>query len=138
MTLPALQSLHQGYHAGFGHRDFMITGINHITLAVRDVERAFHFYRELLGFKPLCKWPRGAYFLVGDTWFCLNEDAQRNPSTDYTHVAFSVEQKDFAAMVKRLEDAGIESFKKNSSEGDSFYFTDPDGHKLEIHVGNWK
>jgi hypothetical protein len=27
-------------------------------------------------------------------------------------------------------------WKSNRSEGDSFYFLDPDGHQLEAHVGS--
>lgn len=30
----------------------MITGVNHITLSVRDVEQSFAFYSEVLGFRP--------------------------------------------------------------------------------------
>lgn len=30
----------------------MITGINHITLSVSNVDRSFAFYAEVLGFTP--------------------------------------------------------------------------------------
>jgi catechol 2,3-dioxygenase-like lactoylglutathione lyase family enzyme len=43
----------------------MITSMNHITLAVKDLEKSFAFYRDILGFKPLVKSDGGAYFLVG-------------------------------------------------------------------------
>jgi catechol 2,3-dioxygenase-like lactoylglutathione lyase family enzyme len=57
-------------------------------------------------------------------------------SSDYTHVAFDVAQADFAGLVQQLLAAGARTWKDNRSEGDSFYFLDPDGHKLEIHVGS--
>ena len=41
----------------------MITGINHIMLAIADVERSFTFYTTILGFRPIAKWPKGAYFV---------------------------------------------------------------------------
>jgi len=44
----------------------MVTGINHITIAVKNLEVSFLFYREILGFKPLMRSPKGAYFLAGD------------------------------------------------------------------------
>ncbi len=118
----------------------MITGLNHITLAVTDIERSFNFYRDLLGFKPLCRWHKGAYFLVGETWFCLNLDLNRKESIikDYTHFAFSVAACEFAKLSDKIISAGCPIFKENNSEGDSVYFLDPDNHKLEIHVGNWQ
>ncbi len=116
----------------------MIKNINHITLAVQDIARSFTFYQEILGLKPLCKWDKGAYFLVGEFWFCLNVDEKREKNPCYTHYAFSVDLKDFAAMAERIKRAGVIIFKNNISEGKSLYFLDPDGHKLEIHVGGWQ
>ncbi len=114
----------------------MITGLNHITLAVNDIEKSFAFYRDQLGFKPLVKWEKGAYFLVGDCWFCLNVDEKREPRLCGTHYAFTVSPENFKTLCQRLIDADV--YKENTSEGESLYFLDPDGHKLEIHVGDYQ
>ncbi len=52
----------------------MINGINHINIAVSDIEKSFLFYKDILGFKPLCKSEGSAYFLAGDLWFSLDLD----------------------------------------------------------------
>lgn len=116
----------------------MITNLNHITLAVSDINTSFTFYHDILGLKPLCRWDKGAYFLVGDFWFCLNVDKSVQPDPAYTHYAFSVTQEKFQSFCDRLITSNVKFFKQNTSEGDSFYFLDPDGHKLEIHVGDWR
>lgn len=118
----------------------MILGINHITLSVRSLEESFKFYRETLGLKPLMKKGKTAYLLAGDLWFCLEEDpaTRLQALPEYTHVAFTVKQSDFALMARKVRESGAEIFKENKSEGDSLYFLDPNGHRLEIHVGDWK
>jgi catechol 2,3-dioxygenase-like lactoylglutathione lyase family enzyme len=70
----------------------MITGINHLTLSVRDVDRSFRFYVDTLGLKPLARWCRGAYLLAGDLWLCLNLDERTRSSAlpEYSHIAFGV------------------------------------------------
>ncbi|OJV16078.1 MAG: glutathione transferase [Alphaproteobacteria bacterium 33-17] len=115
----------------------MIKGINHITLAVTDIARSFAFYKDILGLKPLVKWDQGAYFMVGDIWFCLNVDENRVPNSCYTHYAFTVAQEDFEKLSEKIT-KHAQIFKNNTSPGESLYFLDPDGHKLEIHVGNVK
>ena len=55
--------------------------------------------------------------------------------SDYTHYAFTVAEADFEPFSNKLEQAGVTVWKQNKSEGASFYFLDPDGHKLELHVG---
>lgn len=116
----------------------MIIGINHVTLAVKDIEISFKFYNEVLKFQPLCKWDKGAYFLIGNLWFCLNIDERRVPNQCYTHYAFSLMDEDFETMSQRIIDSGAQIFKENTSPGKSLYFLDPDSHKLEIHVGDWQ
>jgi catechol 2,3-dioxygenase-like lactoylglutathione lyase family enzyme len=115
-----------------------ITGINHITLAVQDIEASYAFYHDILQFKPLCKWHAGAYFLVGDLWFCLNVDKKRVSTACYTHYAFSVSESNFAAIKERIIASKVNIFKEEAIEGKSLYFLDPDGHKIEIHVGDCK
>lgn len=116
----------------------MITGFNHLTLCVKDLDIAFNFYKDVMGFKPLCRWKEGCYFLAGDLWICLFNDPEQTPAGSYTHYAFSVEADDFPKFVKHLDDKGVVPTKDNESEGDSIYFRDPDGHQLEVHVGDWK
>lgn len=118
----------------------MVQGINHINLSVSDIDASFAFYHQVVGLKPLCKWPQGAYFLAGNDWFCLNVTYEKIviKRHDYTHYAFSVAADDFSRIVQRLTDSGVTPFQENRSEGESFYFLDPDGHLLEIHVGSWQ
>lgn len=113
----------------------MINGINHITFAVSDLNRSLAFYVELLGLRLVAQWQQGAYLQAGATWIALNVDRnkKKQPASDYTHVAFNVLSLDYHRLKARLEDAGVDAFKENTSEGESFYFLDPDGHKLELH-----
>ena len=115
----------------------MITGLNHITLAVADLERAIGFYRDVLGLDVRAQWDQGAYFGAGALWLCLTLDAHAAAQKrgDYTHIAFDVEADDFVALSAHVR-RHAPIWKDNSSEGNSLYFLDPDGHKLELHVGS--
>ena len=120
----------------------MLGGLNHLTLAVTDLERSIDFYTGLLGCRLAATWDAGAYLALGELWICLSLDPALDPAravvvpqTDYTHYAFSIGQQDLAAFRTRLLAAGVIEWRKNRSEGDSFYFLDPDGHQLEAHVG---
>lgn len=114
----------------------MLQGLSHLTLAVSNLEISFRFYTELLQLTPHARWETGAYLSAGDLWLCLSWDANcSSHQQDYTHTAFSVSQHDFSTLVQKLRDADVSEWKRNRSEGDSFYFLDPDGHQLELHVG---
>ena len=113
-----------------------INGLNHITLAVADLDRSLAFYRNVLGCRVRAIWADGAYLDAGPLWLCLSRDtiAEARPRRDYSHIAFNICEANYAAMRDRLTTKCI-IWKQNKSEGTSTYFLDPDGHKLEIHLG---
>nr|WP_240386615.1 fosfomycin resistance glutathione transferase [Asaia bogorensis] len=115
----------------------LIRGINHVTLCVRDLDRSIPFYRDLLGCALRERWEKGAYLEAGSLWLCLEllPGSQAISRRDDSHLAFTVEPAGFTPMCERLL-GRVTLWKQNRSEGDSLYFLDPDGHKLEIHVGS--
>lgn len=117
----------------------MIKGINQVTLAVLDLDQAFAFYSEVLQLTPLAERKnKSAYFLAGENWITLVLDKNLSRDrTSYSHLAFSVSQSDFPAASERIKRSGAEIWQVNSSPGDSLYFTDPTGNRLEIHASDW-
>jgi catechol 2,3-dioxygenase-like lactoylglutathione lyase family enzyme len=116
----------------------MLSSFNHLTLAVADLAAAKQFYQTVLGFTLLAQWPKGAYFLAGDIWLALIHDGKRtpNPQPDYTHYAWSVTPADFESVKARILASGATVWQPDTSEGQSLYFLDPSGHKLEIHASD--
>ncbi|WP_127112383.1 VOC family protein [Shimia sediminis] len=110
-----------------------ITGLNHVTLAVSDLPRAIAFYRDTLGGRLAADWDSGAYLELGSLWLCLSFGPVK-PRDDYTHIALSCAPDNFATLANRIR-ATADLWQDNTSEGQSLYFLDPDGHRLELHVG---
>lgn len=120
----------------------MIDGINHVTVSVLDLEQSFLFYREVLGFKALSKRRnKSAYLLSGSDWIVLVQDKNIEGLTSprsYAHLAFSVTEDNFLKVSEKIKKSDAEIWQENSSPGESLYFLDPSGNRLEIHCGNWK
>jgi len=111
----------------------MINGINHITLSVNNIERTFWFYKDILNLKPIMKSQTSCYFLAGNTWiaFVLENDNQERRL--YSHIALNCEKAEMDIFKKRMEENGIRKWQENETEGESIYFLDPSGNKLELH-----
>ena len=112
----------------------MIDGLNHITITVSDIQMSLDFYSKILGFNGHVVWDTGAYLSNSGVWLCLSL-GNPIPSKDYSHIALSVPESEFLELSKTIIGADTRQWKTNCSEGESLYFLDPDGHKLEIHVG---
>ena len=115
----------------------VIIGLNHITLSVADLEESIRFYVDVLSFTLVAHWPVGAYLESGSLWLALVLDSERQSivSDEYSHIAFSTTQDGLSRLRELITSSGVRIWQENKSEGDSVYFCDPSGHKLEVHVG---
>jgi catechol 2,3-dioxygenase-like lactoylglutathione lyase family enzyme len=110
-------------------------GFNHLTLSVANLDISLGFYCDLLEFKGEVRWNTGAYLSYGNCWLCLSL-GEATPSQDYTHFAFTFDSAVMCCIQQKTAFQAVKQWQVNSSEGDSLYIEDPDGHKLELHSGS--
>ena len=118
-----------------GRSKFTRQGFNHLTLTVKDLDQSLAFYQQLLGFSAQVRWAQGAYLSYGNCWLCLAL-GESQPSQDYSHVALSYDADALQAVRDNEAFQPLTLWQNNTSEGESIYIQDPDGHKLELHSGD--
>jgi hypothetical protein len=76
--------------------------------------------------------------LAGDMWIILilDKDFRKQSVADYSHIAFTVSEGNFAKFSSSIIRSGVKIWQENATEGKSLYFLDPNHHKLEIHASN--
>lgn len=121
---------------------FRIEGIDHVALAVRDVECSVSWYTGVLGLTRLHQnvWGNSpAVVGVGTTALALfpveGANPQPPPKRDtlaMRHVAFRVSRADFERAQTELLRRGITVEFQDHGIAHSIYFHDPDGHELEL------
>jgi catechol 2,3-dioxygenase-like lactoylglutathione lyase family enzyme len=119
-----------------------LKGIDHVAVGVRDIERSAKWYIEVLGFERLYEgaWHGVPTFVgTGNTGIALfpaSPDAKLIPSTHrdvrLLHLAFRADRQNFLAAQQELKKRGIKFEFQDHEISHSIYFSDPDGHQLEI------
>ncbi|VFS83032.1 Glutathione transferase fosA [Kluyvera cryocrescens] len=105
----------------------MLSGLNHLTLAVSDLPASVAFYQQLPGMRLHARWDGGAYLSCGALWLCLSLDAQRRitapEESDYTHYAFSVAAEQFAEVCAKLAENGSWCGRRIAAKGSRTIFS---------------
>jgi catechol 2,3-dioxygenase-like lactoylglutathione lyase family enzyme len=119
---------------------FELEGLDHVALAVRDVERSADWYVEVLGFERRYQgmWQGIPVFVARDktaiALFPAGKDRKgpSRPSAGMLHLALRANRKNFIAAQRDLESRGIVFHFQDHDISHSIYFRDPDGIELEI------
>ena len=118
---------------------FKVHGIDHVGLAVRDVQKSVEWYQELFGLKRLYEDVWGNFpgvVGIGDTsiaFFPTNDpDIELPAGLPIHHLALRVDQENFNAAQETLRQKGIEFEFQDHVVVHSVYFYDPDGHLIEL------
>jgi catechol 2,3-dioxygenase-like lactoylglutathione lyase family enzyme len=122
--------------------DFSLEGIDHVALAVRDVERSAAWYCEVLGLERRHQDVWGscpAVVGIGTTSVALfpvaGPSPQPRPGRDVVamrHLAFRASRREFENARAALAARGIATETQDHQISQSIYFEDPDGHEIEI------
>jgi catechol-2,3-dioxygenase len=121
-----------------------IKRMNHAVLYVRDAERTYEFYRDLLGFRVVAEMPGGKFLQAPDSTndhdlalFTIGEGAGDSAAGRGTvglyHIAWEVQTLgDLQEIAVRLANAGALVGATDHSTTKALYAKDPDGLEFEV------
>ena len=120
------------------------TRIGHVHLKVADLDRAIHFYSDVLGFDLVTRYGSQAAFLsaggyhhhIGlNTWESKGGTAAPAGHTGLYHTAFLFpDRASLGAALKRVLASGTEmTGAADHGVSEAVYFNDPDGNGVELY-----
>ena len=119
-----------------------VEGLDHVALTVRDVARSVAWYRDVLGLERRYEEVWGDYPAVvgaGTTSLALFPASVPDPAPpvgrdvlSVRHIAFRVDRATFDRARGDLAARGLAPTFQDHAAAHSLYFTDPDGHQLEL------
>jgi catechol 2,3-dioxygenase-like lactoylglutathione lyase family enzyme len=117
-------------------------GLDHVAIAVADVERSRRFYADVLGLERAHEsWDVPVVMAADGTGVAIfdrdlhptntPEDVEP-PATRILHIAFRVDREGLERARTELVERGLEVEFSDHGISHSIYFADPDGHRLEL------
>lgn len=122
----------------------MISGLSHITLIVRDLNKTTTFLQEIFDAEEIYSsgdktfsLSKEKFFLIAGLWICIMEGESLQERT-YNHIAFRIHAEEMDEYTERIKSLDVEIKPERSrvtGEGRSIYFYDYDNHLFELHAG---
>ncbi|EAF3894170.1 FosX/FosE/FosI family fosfomycin resistance thiol transferase [Listeria monocytogenes] len=122
----------------------MISGLSHITLIVKDLNRTTAFLQNIFNAEEIYSsgdktfsLSKEKFFLIAGLWICIMEGEALQERT-YNHIAFQIQAEEMDEYIERIKSLGLEMKPERprvEGEGRSIYFYDFDNHLFELHAG---
>ncbi|WEG11872.1 VOC family protein [Pullulanibacillus sp. KACC 23026] len=121
-----------------------IKAFHHVSIAITDLDKAKHFYGDILGFpelkRPDFDFP-GAWYQVGEQQLHLivypeAKTLRSTSSIDTKDGHFAIRVKDYDETLRYLKEKNVAVLEKPFSQSGfaQIFCTDPDGNVIEFHV----
>ncbi|EAH1618392.1 FosX/FosE/FosI family fosfomycin resistance thiol transferase [Listeria monocytogenes] len=122
----------------------MISGLSHITLIVKDLNKTTAFLQNIFNAEEIYSsgdktfsLSKEKFFLIAGLWICIMEGDSSQERT-YNHIAFQIQSEEVDEYTERIKALGVEMKPERprvQGEGRSIYFYDFDNHLFELHAG---
>lgn len=113
--------------------DLRAASLNHVTLAVSDVEASQAFYERVLGVSEVSRQFNGVNLGLGDSFLGLYDI---EPAGRIHHFCVGVDEFDIDTHANELRSMGVEpSIRQDRPE---LYFADPDGITVQLSDSNYR
>ncbi len=113
---------------------FKVTGIDHVVLHVKDLSRAKKFYVDFLGMEVRRENSWQLFVRCGSQvvgLFEVDKGEKINGGDEVNHMALRLQSGEYKNVKAILEEAGIEVTGRRG-DPHCIYFSDPDGHRLQL------
>jgi len=108
-----------------------VTGLDHVVLHVRDLQRSKHFYHKVLGLPIYRETESQCFVRCGGQLVALFErkEGEIHPGQDLDHIALDIAAITYDELQGTLEEAGI---ALDGPPGMRPFISDPDGHRVQL------
>lgn len=111
-----------------------VSGIDHVVLHVKDLSRSKKFYVDFLGMKVEHERSWQLFLKCGSQGVALfeaDDGDEIHGGSEVNHMALRLKSGEFKKVKALLEERGIEVTGR-SGDSHCIYFSDPDGHRLQL------